>query len=80
MFTGRFNVVEQRIINEKHLKMSLSHDDSDLTIIDAIAFTPDAELLTCEYDAINATFRLDLNEYRGRCNIQMIIEKFYKGN
>lgn len=76
IFTGKFKVGKQRVINEKHLKMSLLPADDSSLLVDAIAFAPSVHLLTCEHNDINITFRLDLNEYQGRCNIQMIIEKF----
>jgi single-stranded-DNA-specific exonuclease len=74
LFDGRFKILEQRLVGNKHLKLSLLAASCQKTL-NAIAFNID---LTdwpnpaCEY--IQAAYRLDINEYQGQQNLQMIIE------
>jgi single-stranded-DNA-specific exonuclease len=66
-FRGTFRVDSQRIVGEKHLKLSLFLDDRRLP---AIRFgSPDAMPAT-----IDAVFRVDLNEYQGLKSLQLVIE------
>lgn len=72
IFDDAFRVLEQRIVGDKHLKMRLAKDDK---IIDAVAFFIDTTLWPnhrCEN--IHAAYRLDVNEYKGRRNVQLIVE------
>jgi single-stranded-DNA-specific exonuclease len=73
MFDGSFTVLEQRIVGSKHLKMVLAQ--ANLQPIDAIAFNIDIKQWPnhrCE--KIYAAYRLDINEFRGRRTVQLIIE------
>lgn len=74
-FIGRFKVVQQRVINEKHLKMTLNLYGDSL-LIEAIAFNMDAKDIANKYNDILAVFRLDINEYRGSRSLQLIVEHF----
>jgi single-stranded-DNA-specific exonuclease len=72
LFDGVFKILEQRIVGDKHLKLRLGKDDK---IIDAIAFFVDTEVWPnhrCQQ--VQAAYRLDINEYKGRRNIQLIVE------
>lgn len=72
LFDGVFRIVEQRLVGDKHLKLRLMKDN---TLIDAIAFFVDTAVWPnhrCEH--IRAAYRLDINEYKGRSSIQLIIE------
>jgi single-stranded-DNA-specific exonuclease len=71
LFAGEFKVVEQRLIGDKHLKMTLAYDDN-LPTIDAVFFNYDTKVLI--KDNVYATFRLSVNEYRGFCTVQLIVE------
>ncbi|MET0101558.1 MAG: single-stranded-DNA-specific exonuclease RecJ [Sedimenticola sp.] len=74
LFDNRFRVLSHRILGEKHLKMVLQLPDGGDTI-DAIAFNQaeDTDLSTGE--VIEAAYRLDVNEFRGRCTAQLIVEQ-----
>jgi len=66
-FTGRFRVETQRVVGEKHLKLSLSLAGRRL---EAIRFgSPDS--LPASIDAV---YRLDVNEYQGSSTLQLVIE------
>jgi len=72
LFDGKFRILEQRIVGDKHLKLRLVKDDKT---IDAMAFFVDTKEWPnhrCQF--VRAAYRLDVNEYKGRRNIQLIIE------
>jgi single-stranded-DNA-specific exonuclease len=72
LFDGIFKIVEQRLLAGKHLKMLLSKDEK---IIEAIAFNTDLKLwpnYRCEQ--VNIAYRLDVNEFRNKSKIQLIVE------
>lgn len=71
LFDGIFEVVSQRIVGDKHLKLVLRYPD-DARIIDAIAFN--ASPLTPYASRLHIAYRLDVNEYRGQRSLQLVIE------
>ncbi len=71
-FDGHFEVINSRIVGEKHLKMRLSPVDSSQQI-DAIAFNQ-AECGAGRGEKIHAAYRLAINEFRGRVSPQLIVE------
>ena len=77
-FDGYFEIVQQRIVGERHLKMVLSPSGSGRQI-DAIAFNQTAGE-TCPGDEIHAAYRLDVNEFRGSVSPQLIVEYFSSTN
>lgn len=74
MFYGVFRVVSTRILGEKHLKLVLDLPGHDC-MVDAIAFNQEQEVLACEPAQVRILYRLDVNEYRGTCSPQLIIER-----
>jgi single-stranded-DNA-specific exonuclease len=71
-FDGIFNVMDQRIVGDKHLKLTLSKDDK---LFDAIAFFVDTSIWPnhrCQQ--VNVAYRLDVNEYKDRRNVQLIVD------
>jgi len=67
LFSDVVEVVSQRLVGEKHLKLTVKHQG---TVRDAIWFghiEPVAERVTLAY-------RLSLDEYNGRQRVQMIVE------
>jgi single-stranded-DNA-specific exonuclease len=72
LFDDTFRIVEQRLVGDKHLKLRLMKDKK---LIEAIAFFVDTNVWPnhrCEN--IRAAFRLDVNEYKGRSTVQLIVE------
>jgi len=67
-FDGEFEVVQQRIVGDHHLKMVLRPRGGG-RVVDAIAFN-----ITAAADSIRAVYRLDVNEFRGSRSAQFIIE------
>lgn len=71
-FDGIFKVMEQRLVGDKHLKLTLSKDDK---LFDAIAFFVDTSVWPnhrCQQ--VNVAYRLDINEYKDRRNVQLILD------
>lgn len=76
LFDGWFEVADQRIVGQKHLKMKLlpvgGHDE-----IDAIAFNhlpEDLERAAAGQSAVRMLYKLDVNRWRGRETCQLLIE------
>jgi single-stranded-DNA-specific exonuclease len=76
LFDNCFEVVEQRLVGTKHLKLMLQLPGSPRTV-DAIAFNIDAEKWpNHRVNKIHAAYRLDINEFRGQRSVQAIIDYF----
>ncbi|MEH6568430.1 MAG: single-stranded-DNA-specific exonuclease RecJ [Halioglobus sp.] len=74
VFDGRFRLLQQRLVGEKHLKMVLTPAGSD-TAIDAIAFNIDLERWPNEAaEWVTIAYRLDVNEFRGNRSLQLMVE------
>jgi single-stranded-DNA-specific exonuclease len=75
LFEGVFEVRAQRIVGERHLKLSLRHPQGP-ELLDAIAFSVDTERWP-DPDAsrVRLAYRLDVNEYRGQRNLQLVVEQ-----
>lgn len=72
VFDDTFTIIEQRIVGDKHLKLRLSKHDK---LIDAIAFFVNLnEWPNHRCQTIHAVYRLDINEYKGRRTLQLIID------
>lgn len=71
VFDGRFEVIEQRIVGERHLKLKVRPLHSQ-QILEAIAFNHPFLL---ERRELRLAYRLDINRYRGRESVQLIIEE-----
>lgn len=75
LFDGHFKVLQQYIVGNRHLKMTLGIADSSQSI-EAIAFNIDTEVWpNHRLQTIYAAYRLDVNEFQGRRNVQLIIEQ-----
>ena len=74
VFDGEFQIVQQRLVGEKHLKLVLSPIASH-KIIDAIAFNVDVDKWPNEsIKTVSIAYRLDVNEYRGQRSLQLMVE------
>lgn len=75
LFDGEFKLINQRLVGRRHLKMVLQTADSD-QYLDGIAFNVDLTKwpnYDCEY--IRLVYRMDINEYRGRKKLQLVVEE-----
>jgi single-stranded-DNA-specific exonuclease len=72
MFDGIFEVVDQRVVGERHLKMRLRQAEGP--VVDAIAFNLVQDSVTPNWRQVRAAYRLDVNEYRGTRRLQLLLE------
>lgn len=73
-FHGRFRLVDQRLVGERHLKLVLQTEDGSVSV-DGIAFNVDLEQWpnpTIRF--ADMAYRLDVNEFRGRESLQLMVE------
>ncbi len=67
LFTDEVDVVQQRLVGEKHLKLSVRHAG---TLRDAIWFGHTDALP----NRVRLAYRLNIDEYQGRQRVQMVVE------
>ena len=77
VFDGVFDVIQSRIVGQRHLKLVLRKPGGDL-VIDAIAFFVDKPEHWLGLRQIKAAYKLDINEFRGCRSIQFIVQYFEK--
>ena len=75
LFDGEFEVMDWRVVGEKHLKMELQAEDAQQSI-SAIAFNVPIERIKESDGFIRAAYRLDVNEFRNKKTAQLIVEYF----
>jgi single-stranded-DNA-specific exonuclease len=73
IFDGEFEIVQRRIVGEKHLKMVVS-PLSGRKHMDAIAFNALEQPWPREARRVRLAYRLDVNEYRGNRSAQLMVE------
>jgi single-stranded-DNA-specific exonuclease len=73
MFDGEFEVVQTRIVGEKHLKLVLRTPDQ-MRMIDGIAFFVDDPESWLGQRRLRLAYRLDVNEFRDNRTVQLRIE------
>lgn len=71
LWSGDFSVVEQRTVGENHLKMRVRPAEGG-EVIDAIAFN---QAGASYRGTVQLAFKLDVNEYRGVENPQLVVEQ-----
>jgi single-stranded-DNA-specific exonuclease len=73
LFHGVFQLVEQRIVGERHLKVVLKSECGTLKL-DGIAFGVDREVWpNPTVRQVELAYKLDVNEYRGQETVQLLI-------
>lgn len=73
-FDNVFEILEQRLVGQHHLKLTLAHPEGGSTI-DAIAFNIDLNKWP-NHRARQAhlAYKLDINVYQGRTRLQLIVD------
>ncbi len=75
VFDDRFLVRQQRRVGENHLKMTLSPVSEQQALVDAIAFNvSESDWPDENCQEMHLVFRLDINEYRGQRNVQLLVD------
>lgn len=80
LFDGQFEIIQQRLVGTNHLKLLLRPKKGG-SLIDAIAFNIDLEQWPdqrCQF--VNCAYRLDVNDYKNRQNVQLLVETLVKDN
>ena len=73
-FDGRFRIVEARTVGQSHLKLRVTPLDEAGPTLDAILFRADPALLADPGEAAELVYRLEVNEFRGRSRVQLVVE------
>jgi single-stranded-DNA-specific exonuclease len=75
LFDGEFLLLQQRLLGGRHLKMVLAHPSAPQQIFDAIAFSIDPRSWpNLDVKQIRIAYRLDINEWRGKESVQLLVE------
>ena len=72
IFDGRFEIVQRRVVADKHLKLLVRAANS--APIEAIAFNTRGEDWPDDVRRVSLAYRLDVNEYQGMRSTQLIVE------
>lgn len=74
-FDGVFRVVQQRLLGDSHLKLVVCPLHDARQTLDAIAFNIDrARWPDNAVRQVRLVYRLEINEYRGERNLQLMVE------
>ena len=79
VFDDRFAVVSKQLMGDCHVKLQLCHPGKQQAI-DAIAFNHASGRQLPDWEQIHAAYRLDINEFRGKRSLQLILEHVTKVN
>jgi single-stranded-DNA-specific exonuclease len=73
IFDDEFELIQQRIVGEKHLKVVLGFQGMHF---DGIAFNIDVKQWpNSNIKQVHVAYRLDINEFRGKRSVQLMIEE-----
>ncbi|MCE2594485.1 single-stranded-DNA-specific exonuclease RecJ [Motilimonas cestriensis] len=74
LFDGKFKLLQQRLVGQKHLKLVLEPEAGGVAI-DAIAFNVDLALWPNPMVRwAEIAYRLDINEFRGNRSVQLMVD------
>lgn len=74
LFDGEFSLIQQRIVGQRHLKVVLMDPESGIAV-DGIHFNADTKCWPDQsIQKVRAVYRLDVNEFRGQRNVQLMID------
>ncbi len=77
VFDGIFDVIQSRIVGQQHLKLVLRQPFGEV-LIDAIAFFVEQPENWLGVRQLKTAYKLDINEYQGSRNIQLILQYIEK--
>jgi single-stranded-DNA-specific exonuclease len=73
-FDNVFEILEQRLVGQHHLKMTVLHSQGGMPI-DAIAFNVDLSIWpNYRLKKAHIAYKLDINVYQGRSRLQLLVE------
>ena len=81
LFHGRFELVDLRVLKDRHLKLRVKpvyprQEGEPAMPLEAIAFNVVEDGRPLPSGAVEFTYRLAVNEYRGQQSCQLVIERF----
>lgn len=77
LFDGRFRLLQQRIVGERHLKVMVE-PVSGGPLLDGIAFNVDTSIWPDNgVREVELAYKLDINEFRGNRSLQIIIDNIW---
>lgn len=74
VFDGAFEVLDQRVVGERHMKLKLKPRGSDRAI-DAICFQYEQNGWDDGDGLLSIAYRMDVNAYRGNIGLQLVVER-----
>lgn len=78
VFDGKFRILQQKLLVGRHLKLLLESIDGAV-LVDGIAFNIDSNIWPdASIKEVILAYRLDVNEFRGQRNLQLIIEHIWQ--
>ena len=76
VFDGYFDVVQQRVVGQTHLKLVLRPAlEASAKLYDAIAFQAAPQGVAPDWTRVYVAYKVDLNHYRGQTTLQLVIEQ-----
>jgi len=77
LFDGRFRLLQQRLVGERHLKVMVEPVDGG-PLLDGIAFNVDTSIWPDNgVREVQLAYKLDINEFRGNRSLQLIIDHLW---
>ncbi len=77
VFDGKFRILQQRLVGERHLKLMLEPLGGG-PLLDGIAFNIDTSLWPDNsVQQAEVAYKLDVNEFRGQRNVQLLVEHLW---
>jgi single-stranded-DNA-specific exonuclease len=73
LFDGEFQVINQRIVGENHLKLTVQPAGGG-QLIDGIAFNTGPEVPDYTRTGARLVYKPDANTFRGRTNLQLLVD------
>lgn len=73
LFDNEFYVIQERVVGEKHLKLVVSLDPDGHQCLDAIWFNADLDDWVMPSGPVKLVYSMDVNEFRGRESLQLLV-------
>lgn len=77
VFHGKFEIVQSRIVGQQHLKLVMRKSNAS-ALVDGIAFFVDKPEQWLGMRVCNAAYKLDVNEFKGQRNVQLLVQYLEK--
>ncbi|MBK8814280.1 MAG: single-stranded-DNA-specific exonuclease RecJ [Methylococcaceae bacterium] len=77
VFHGKFDIIQARIVGQQHLKLVMRKSSGNV-LVDGIAFFVDKPEHWLGMRICNAAYKLDINEFKGQRNVQLLVQYLEK--